>query len=157
MKINRSSGWRLAALGVALGMVLAVSQRALASEDGAFSFTVTSPGTGYQLVAGSTVPVTWTSTSGVGNVNLSLVDVNLWAVVATLNNTPDDGSENFTIPSTLPTGQYLFYVENVGVTEWAYGETFDILACGSQALRQAPRSGDRSRPISSERRAPSQN
>jgi hypothetical protein len=161
-ELSRRWSLRLAVLGAAAGMVLAASQPARAGggePDGRkpFAFTVTSPGTGYQLVAGSTVVVTWTSTSPAGNVNLSLVDVLNWVVVATHNNTPDDGSEPFTIPANLPAGRYLIYIENVGVTEWAYGAEFDVLACGSQRVRQQapPRERpDTSRPMDRTRPAP---
>lgn len=154
--LSRTRGWRWSVLGAAVGMVLAVAPRGLAS-DGAFTYTVTAPGTGYSLVAGSTVVVTWTST-GSSNVNIYLIDVNAWAtadVIAT--NTADDGSESYTIPANLPAGQYLIYIEDVGVTEWVYGDTFDILACGSQQRmqQQAPRRErlDRSRPMPSLPRA----
>ena len=148
--LSRTRGWRLAVAGAVAGMVLALAPRGFASDGGAFTYTVTAPGTGYSLVAGSTVVVTWTST-GSSNVNIYLIDVNAWAtadVVAT--NTADDGSEQYTIPATLPAGQYLIYIENVGVTDWIYGDAFDILACGSQRLQQqAPRRErlDRSRPM----------
>lgn len=160
--VHGARAWRLAVLGAAAGLVLAVSQSARASGPAdaplPFSFTVTSPGTGNQFIAGSTVVVSWTSTTpGASNVNISLVDSANWIVVATLNNTADDGSEPFTIPANLPAGEYLFYVEDVGVTEWAYGSSFYVLECGSSALRQqsAPRTRiDRSRPIPADRRGP---
>jgi hypothetical protein len=161
--LSRTWGLRLAVLGAAAGMGLAGSQRAEASGGAPaplpFTFAVTSPGTGNQFVAGSTVVVNWTSTSPSSNVNISLVDVPNWVVVATNNNTADDGSEPFTIPANLPAGEYLFYIENVGVTEWAYGDSFYILECGSSALRQQslPRTRvDRGRPLRGTKPAPEQ-
>ncbi|HEX6909325.1 MAG TPA: Ser-Thr-rich GPI-anchored membrane family protein [Longimicrobium sp.] len=148
MKLSRTRGLRLAVLGAAAGMVLASTQRGQASED-ALAFQVLTPGAGWSLVAGSTVMVTWTST-GSSNVNLYLVDVAAWAVADVIAaNTADDGAESYTIPATMPAGQYLVYVENVGVTDWTYGDTFDILACGSQRMQQqSPRRPlDRSRPL----------
>lgn len=147
---SRTRGWRLAVAGAVAGMVLAVAPRGFASDGGAFTYTVTAPGTGYSLVAGSTVVVTWTST-GSSNVNIYLIDVSAWATADVIAlNTADDGSEQYTIPANLPAGQYLIYIENVGVTDWIYGDAFDVLACGSQRTQQqAPRRErlDRSRPM----------
>ena len=158
--LSRAWSVRLAALGMAAGLVFAVSQRALAKgAESVFAYTITSPGTGYQIIAGSTVVVTWTSTANNGNVNLSLVDSAAWTVVATHNNTADDGSEPFTIPANMPAGRYLIYIEDVGVTEWAFGDEFDVLECGTSALRQqsTPRARiDTSRPPQRPLRRPRQ-
>lgn len=162
--LGRIPGWRLAALGLAAGMVFAASEHALASGGGGesagapFTFTVTAPVTGHQPVAGSTISITWTSSSPTSNVNIYLVDVSAWAVAAVVaTNTADDGQEFWTIPASLPAGQYLIYIENVGVTDWTYGSAFDILACGTPApllQQRAPRRGDTARPMSRDRMVP---
>jgi hypothetical protein len=111
--LSRTRRWRLAVLGASAGMVLAVAQKGQAS-GGAFTYQVLAPGTGYALVAGSTIPITWTST-GSGNVNISLVDVAAWAVVDVVaSNTADYGIELYPIPATMPAGQYLIYIGDVG-------------------------------------------
>lgn len=155
-RLSRTPRWRLAVLGACVGMVLALSQRALAS--GMAAYQVTAPVSGYQVAAGSTLPVTWTG-PGTSNVNVSLVDVNAWAVAAIIaTNTADDGQEYWTIPCDVPPGQYLVYIENVAVTDWTFGTTFDILRCcptepSPQGARPEVRI-DRSRPMPRERMRP---
>jgi hypothetical protein len=148
--------WRLAVLGAAAGLVLALSQRAVAS--GVATYQVTGPVNGYQVAAGSTIPVSWTG-PGTSNVNLSLIDVGAWMASVTIaSNTADDGQEYWTIPCDLPAGQYLVYIENVGLTDWTYGATFDILRCcptESSAQRARPEVRiDRSRPMPRDRMRP---
>lgn len=158
-RTSRTAGLWLAVLGACAGMVLAVSQRALAS-DGAAAYTVTAPVNGYQVAAGSTIAVTWTG-PGTSNVNIHLIHVATWTSAgAIVTNTADDGTEMWTIPCDLRPGQYQIYVEDVAVTDWTYGTTFDILPCcptSSSSVQQAPRPDvrmDRSRPMPRERLTP---
>jgi hypothetical protein len=139
LRPRRAAAALLAAV-LLLGARPATSGEA-APAPGASSFQVTAPVTGYQIVAGSTVLITWTSAAPSGNVNISLVDVNAWAVADVVAwNTPDDGQEAYTLPANLPAGEYLIYIENVGVTDWTYGTSFDVLACGGQVQqRSTPR------------------
>jgi hypothetical protein len=158
--LSRNVRYTLAVLGAAAGMVLGASQHAAASGGEMATYTVTAPVTGYSLIAGSTILVTWTSSSpGSSNVNISLVDSTGWFVADVIaNNTPDDGSESYTIPANLPAGRYLIYIEDVGVTSWTFGPAFDILECGSTRLNVQragpPVTRDRGRPMPRDRRAP---
>ena len=158
--LGRISRWRLAMVCACAGMVLALSQRALASDvsDDAIAYAVTAPVNGFQVAAGSTIAVTWKG-PGTSNVNLSLVDVNAWATALVIaSNTDDDEEELWRIPCELPPGEYLIYVEDVGVTDWAYGTTFEVTACcpspsSPQNARPEVRI-DRSRPMPRTRPAP---
>ena len=160
-RLSRTPRWGLAVLGACMGMVLAVSQRGLAS-DGAAAYSVTAPVNGYQVAAGSTIAVTWTG-PGTSNVDIHAIHVPTWTSAgAIVSNTADDGQEFWTIPCDLRPGQYQIYVQNVAVTDWTYGTTFDILPCcptpsSSSAPQGTPRPDariDRSRPVPRERLAP---
>jgi hypothetical protein len=153
--------WALVVLSTCAGMVLAVSQRALASGDAVAAYTVVAPVSGWQVTAGSTIAVLWTG-PGTSNVEVALIDVNAWTTAATIaTNTTDDGQEIWTIPCDLAPGTYLIYVENMAVTDWTYGSEFEILPCcrESSNIQQQPRARpqirlDRSRPMPRGRPAP---
>lgn len=161
----RGRMWRgaLAMLGACAGLVLAVSQRALASGDaeGAAAYTVVAPVNGFQVAAGSTIAVTWTG-PGTSNVEIALIQSSPFITALTIaSNTADDGVEMWTIPCDLPPGQYLIYIEDMAVTDWTYGTTFDILPCcpPSESTMQQQRARpevriDRSRPMPRGRPAP---
>jgi hypothetical protein len=155
--------WALVTLATCAGMVLAVSQRALASGDAAAAYTVLAPVSGWQVTAGSTIAVLWTG-PGTSNLEIALVDVNAWTTAATIaTNTTDDGQELWTIPCSVPAGTYLIYVENMAITDWTYGTEFEILPCcpETSSIQQQPRARpqiriDRSRPMPRGRPAPRQ-
>jgi uncharacterized protein YfaP (DUF2135 family) len=158
---DRISRGALAILCACAGMVLAMSQRALASGDGVATYSVTAPVNGWQVAAGSTIAVTWTSASPSSNLEIALIDVVAWDTEATIaTNTADDGLEMWTIPCDTPPGQYLIYIEDMAVTDWTYGTTFEVLPCcpETQNLRQQrPRPEvriDRGRPMPRGRPAP---
>lgn len=99
-------------------------------------FTITSPTAGNVWYPGSNVSVTWTGGSPSMLVNLSLVDVQAWAVVATIASPmPNSGVSNWTVPVTVTPGTYLVYIEDVDRTTWTYGENFTI-------SKESARSGD---------------
>lgn len=159
---GRISRWALVVLSTCAGMVLAVSQRALASAEAVANYVVTAPVSGWQVAAGSTLPVTWTSASNIGNVEVALVEVGPWTTAATITtNSTDDGVEMFTFPCDLTPGTYLIYVENMAGTDWTYGPEFEILPCcpETSSLQQQPRARpevriDRSRRMPRGRPAP---
>ncbi|HYG59680.1 MAG TPA: Ser-Thr-rich GPI-anchored membrane family protein, partial [Symbiobacteriaceae bacterium] len=91
------------------------------------AFTITSPTGSSVWVPGSAVTITWTGGSTSTSVNLSLVDVAAWTVVAGIASAiPNNGSFVWTVPTTLPSGTYLVYIENVERTVWAYGDKFPV-------------------------------
>jgi len=84
------------------------------------------------LIAGSTVPITWTGGNPSWSVLISIIDVERFTVAQTIvASTNNDGSYRFTIPTSLPfegpcDREYQFYVQNVQVTSWNYGPHFTI-------------------------------
>ncbi|HEY0018575.1 MAG TPA: GPI anchored serine-threonine rich family protein [Longimicrobium sp.] len=159
-KLDRIARWRLAVACACAGMVLALSQRALASDADAIAYAVTAPVSGYQVTAGSTIQVTWKG-PGTSNVNIHVIHVATWTSFGAIaSNTADDGEEFWSIPCDLRPGQYQIYVEDVAVTDWTYGTTFDILPCcpetsSSRVQEARPEVRiDRSRPMPRERLAP---
>jgi hypothetical protein len=159
---GRISRWALVVLSTCAGMVLAVSQRALASGEEVANYVVTAPVAGFQVAAGSTLPVTWTSANTSSNVEIVLAEVATWTTAATIaTNTTDDGVEMWTFPCDLAPGTYLIYIENMAGTDWTYGPEFEILPCcpETSSLQQQPRARpqiriDRSRPMPRNRPAP---
>ncbi len=91
-------------------------------------FTITAPTASSVWYPGATVNITWTGGSTSTLVNLRLVDVNAWTVVASIASAiPNSGSYTWTVPSNIPAGRpYLVYIENVERTVWAYGQGFPL-------------------------------
>lgn len=128
--LGKRIGYRLAVLSAAAGMVLAVSQRGLASataEQRVLGYDVTAPVTGHELTVGTTTEITWLGGEPEIPVNIYLIDVDQWAVVEVIaQGITDDGQEYWYIPSNLPAGDYQIYIEDVDQTGWTYGSPFTI-------------------------------
>lgn len=99
-------------------------------------FVVTSPPEDSILSPGQPVTVLWTGGDPEWSVDVYLGDVSpgIGAVVALVaGSIPNSGMVNWTFPSSLPYGgpcghTYLFYVQNVQRTSWAYGPRLTV-AC----------------------------
>jgi len=61
---------------------------------------------------GETANIAWAAVGLNGNVNIELVDSYTNSTVGTINNTVNDGTETFTLPSTLTDGLYFFKVSS---------------------------------------------
>jgi len=93
-------------------------------------FVITAPNASTVWTAGSTETIQWTGGNPSDHVNLQLGDVGAGQVVASIaSNIPNSGTYNWTVPSTLPAGVYVVYIENVQRSMWAYGENFNIVGC----------------------------
>ena len=93
-------------------------------------FTIISPNFNDSLCAGSEITINWSGGNPLWNVEISLIDVNAWAVVAIVAaNTPNDGMETWTIPSNMPPGNYEIYIQEANVLTWKYGNDFTIKHC----------------------------
>ncbi len=104
-------------------------------------FTFVHPSGGELMEGGCPYYIEWNG-GPAGNVNLALIDLNTFTVAATLNNTPNDGLELWTLPDYLPTGPYEIYIEDTGVTTWTYGPnvTYEAPpACGPGCMRLSAR------------------
>jgi len=90
-------------------------------------FSITSPTTGNTWYTGTSQTITWSGGDPGWNVSIMLIDFNSWTTYSTLNsNTLNDGSDVWNIPSTIPTGQYQIYVQEVNQLDWKYSGTFTI-------------------------------
>ncbi len=80
------------------------------------SLIVTSPTASSSYSVGSSLPVNWSFTGYTGNVSIELTQgssgTSMYRVIA--DPTPNDGSENWTIPNDIPAGQYRVKVYNTG-------------------------------------------
>jgi hypothetical protein len=96
---------------------------------------ILNPAGGERFLAGSKVMIFWTGGLPNERVNLYLVKIKPFVVVASVaNNSPNDGKEQWTIPvnfikPTQTPQTYQFYVENVYQTAWTYGPVFEIKKC----------------------------
>lgn len=117
---------RRMALAVAVAMVLLVSP-----VKGQDRLAITWPTDGV-LVAGQTVTIEWSGGDPSWQISITLGDVDLWAATAIATyGTPNTGAFEWTIPlqdSYGPTcgRRYLFYIEETGRSQWAYGPVFTI-------------------------------
>jgi hypothetical protein len=107
-------------------------------------FTLTLPAGGETWTAGTTHTLYWTGGNPTWNVNLVFIDVTNSVVYEYFNlNSANTGEAVYTLPASLPTGTYQFYIEEVNDSTWTYGPIFTIVAgpdCGSncQVIGTAP-------------------
>jgi Kre9/KNH-like N-terminal Ig-like domain len=92
--------------------------------------TIFEPQAGQQMTAGQSFDVKWNVVNPAALVKINLIDVPAWQALSggMLTNEPNDGIANFTLPSTLPDGEYQIYVETNlnGVKDWKYSGIFDV-------------------------------
>lgn len=101
-------------------------------------FTLVAPAANVQLNPGGSVTVTWTGGDPAWKVNLSLVDVDAWAVATSVASSISNGSPSFswTFPASLPCNRrYEFYVAEVTNITWTYGPVFR-LKCDVKVVKQ---------------------
>jgi len=116
------SAWCSGLLGLALSVTF-YSTQVLAQP----GFVITSPPAGSVVSPGQAVTISWTGGDPSWYVNVYLIDVGAYTVVAAPGlNIPNSGIVVWTFPSSLgfggPCGHtYEFYVENVQRTSWIYG------------------------------------
>lgn len=122
---------RLAARNVASLVVCFIAGLATAL---AYSpLQITTPPAGAILTAGEPVTVEWTGGDPSWSVDVTLIDVDAWTVVAyAAANVPNSGTVTWTIPTSLAFGgpcnrTYQFYVQEVSQLAWRYGPHFTVV------------------------------
>jgi hypothetical protein len=88
--------------------------------------TISNPGSAV-FTSGSMIPIQWSGGCSDWNLNISLIDMSTFASYSLVaGNTPNDGNENWVIPSSVPGGDYQIYIEEAGRNTWAFSSTFRI-------------------------------
>ena len=94
------------------------------------SITITDPNGGETFNVGQQFTANWTSTGTLptDNISFDLVNSGTSTHYSLTTSTPNDGTQVFTIPSTLPSGQYKLYGKFVGTTTNDYSDnSFTII------------------------------
>lgn len=117
---------RIALLAAAM---LLLTSAAMSGQSG---FTLISPTEGSLVPAGQPITVTWTGGDPSWDVNLVLIDQEIFTVVQGFGVLPNTGSRVVTIPATEGPGgtcgrEFRFYVENSPRTTWIYGPVFTFV------------------------------
>jgi photosystem II stability/assembly factor-like uncharacterized protein len=95
------------------------------------SITITSPVRDTALCVATKETLAWKGGDAKWKVRISLVDTDTWKTQSEiLPSTPNDGSEAWSIPSSVPSGAYQISIQEVGSLDWAYSNTFGIGRCG---------------------------
>jgi Ser-Thr-rich glycosyl-phosphatidyl-inositol-anchored membrane family len=102
------------------------------------SLALLGPGANVQQNPGQTVQIIWTGGNPGWHVNISLADVDAWAVAASVatNITNSTQSIAWTVPASLPCNRrYEFYIAEVTNITWNYGPVFR-LKCDVAVIKQ---------------------
>lgn len=143
-KTRISGGGRRMALVMAAMMALLVSP--VRGQD---RLAITWP-TDSVLVAGQTVTIQWSGGDPSWQIYITLGDIDLWAATAIATHaTPNTGAFEWTIPLEDSYGstcgrRYFFYVQEVGVAQWAYGPVFTVECEQAVEIDIHPDSGENS-------------
>lgn len=93
------------------------------------SIKIVSPNGGEVVMKGEPFKITWTGGVSTWSIGISLINEQITRTVKTLvASTANDGSEMVTIPSDVPAGSYVVYVEgcrNCGTYPSPYGSSWD--------------------------------
>lgn len=91
---------------------------------------VISPSGADSLCAGNEVTIEWTGGDPTWDLLISLIDINTSNVATTITaNTPNDGTEIWSVPAGFPPGLYQVYMQEVNFESWVYGQPFSVHHC----------------------------
>lgn len=91
---------------------------------------IISPAGTDSVCTGNEITIEWTGGDPTWDLLISIIDMNTSNVAATITaNTPNDGTEIWSVPSGFSPGLYQVYIQEVNFESWVYGQPFSVHHC----------------------------